>query len=87
MNYVLIRQLAFELYRYTVCFSAIVMFGLFAYQFLGLLITKQGNETQVALMGAGIIVPALLFLIHWFMEAPTEESIKPPKKPEASTKE
>lgn len=80
MTYILIRQLAFELYRYSVCFASTVLFGLFTYQLLGLIITKQGNETQLALMSAGVLIPALLFMVHWFMEAPTETSLAPPKK-------
>lgn len=82
MNYVSIRQMAFELYRHAICFVAVIIFGLFAYQLLLLLITKQGSDTQYAIMGAGILIPAILWIGHWFMEPPTEESLSPPTKPD-----
>ncbi len=62
--------LVFEVYRYAVCFVMLVVFGLLAYFVVGGLITSPQAVAELVGPGVGVILSAVLFLVHWRLKNP-----------------
>jgi flagellar biosynthesis protein FliQ len=69
------KAVVFEIYRYSICFIMVIVFGLLAFQLLSGLLGSMFSGTPVdpqALAGPGVgaIITAILFLAHWLMKNP-----------------
>lgn len=62
----------FEVYRYAVCFMAMLFFGVMGYLSIAALFTG-GMENPQALVGPGIgvLISVAIFLLHWRMKNPS----------------
>src|SRR5687767_4334406 len=68
------RAVIFEIYRYSICYVMVLVFALMAFQLLGAVMTDMNNGAAMAAPAAGVILSAILFIIHWKMKSPSINS-------------
>lgn len=64
------RAIVFEVYRYSVCFLMVLLFGIMAFQLLTAMITDFANTQAMTGPGVGVILSGGLFMLHWFIKNP-----------------
>lgn len=64
------KAVVFEVYRYAICFVMVIVLGMMGFQIIGALLTDPSNTQALAGPGAGVIISALLFVVHWFIKNP-----------------
>jgi hypothetical protein len=73
------KAIIFEIYRYSVCFLMVIVFGLSAFQLAGALIADSGNPQALTPPGLASIISGIIFLIHWLIKNPaiSKNAVKP----------
>ena len=61
---------AFEVYRYAVCFVSVLIFGMMSHSLLHGLVRDYTDANNLAVSGAGVLIAAILFVLHWKMTNP-----------------
>lgn len=64
------KAVVFEVYRYAICFVMVIVFTFMGFQLVVSLLTDASNVQALSGPGAGVLLSALLFTIHWFMKNP-----------------
>lgn len=64
------KAVVFEVYRYSICFVMVVVLGLMGFQLVAALLTDPSNTQALMGPGAGVLISALLFLVHWLIKNP-----------------
>ena len=81
------RAIVFEVYRYSVCFLMVLLFGVMAFQLLNALATDAANTQAMTGPGIGVILAGALFMLHWFIKNPVLPPALPKAELQASPKE
>jgi hypothetical protein len=76
------RAIVFEVYRYSVCFLMVLLFGIMAFQLLNALIMDAANTQAMTGPGVGVMISGALFLLHWLIKNPLLSSTKAANSPE-----
>lgn len=64
------KAIVFEVYRYAVCFVMLIVFSFLGFQLIAALLTDAANTQALAAPAGGILLSAILFVVHWFLKNP-----------------
>ena len=68
--------LVFEVYRYTVCFVMVIVFGLMAYTVVTGLLAGSTDPGTLGASGVGVVLSLVLYCLHMFMKNPHQEKVE-----------